>query len=84
MRFTIEMRNPFLSHDVVKIALATLLPYRTHKKILKDLFRGKLPDEILDRPKLPLKNDEIRKDPFGYRLRLMHEFYQPYYGITPR
>lgn len=84
MRFTIEMRNPFLSHDVVKIALATLLPYRTHKKILKDLFRGKLPDEILDRPKLPLKNDEIRKDPFGYRLRLMHEFYQPYYGVTPR
>lgn len=84
MRFTIEMRNPFLSHDVVKIALATPLPYRTHKQILKDLFRGKLPDEILDRPKVPLKNDEIRKEPFGYRLRLMHEFYYPFYGVTPR
>lgn len=75
MRFTIEMRNPFLSHDIVKIALTTPLKERTHKKILKDLFRGKLPDSILDRPKLPLKNDEIRTDPFGYRLKLIQTFY---------
>lgn len=75
MRFTIEMRNPFLSHDIVKIALATPLKERTHKKILKDLFRDKLPDSILDRPKLPLKNDEIRQDPFGYRLKLIQTFY---------
>lgn len=83
MRFTVEMRNPFLSHDVVKIALAMPLSSRTHKKVLKDLFRGKLPDNILDRPKLPLKNDEIRKDPFGYRLKLMHEFYWSFHGVTP-
>lgn len=76
MRFTIEMRNPFLSHDIVKIALATPLPERTHKKILKDLFKGKLPDAILNRPKLPLKNDEIRRDPFGYRLKLINAFYE--------
>lgn len=75
MRFTIEMRNPFLSHDVIKIALATPLTERTHKKILKDIFRGDLPDAILDRPKLPLKNDEIRKDPFEYRKKLMKAFY---------
>lgn len=75
MRFTIEMRNPFLSHDVIKIALATPLAERTHKKILKDLFRGKLPDSILDRPKLPLKNDDIRRDPVAYRMRLIQAFY---------
>lgn len=75
MRFTIEMRNPFLSHDIVKIALSTPLEERTHKKILKDMFRGKLPDEILDRPKTPLKNDEIRRDPVAYRLKLIDTFY---------
>lgn len=74
MRFTIEMRNPFLSHDVVKIALATPLPYRTHKQILKDLFRGKLPDEILERPKVPLKNDELRADPMAYRKKVIETF----------
>ena len=78
MRFTIEMRNPFLSHDIVKIALMTPLYERTHKKILKDLFRGEIPDEILDRPKLPLKNDEIRQDPMAYRQKLMTEFHKLY------
>ena len=75
MRYTVEMRNPFLSHDIVKLALSLPLEKRTHKKILKDIFRGKLPDEILDRPKLPLKNDSIRKDPMKYRLKLVQTFY---------
>lgn len=74
MRFTIEMRNPFLSHDVIKIALALPLCLRTHKQILKDSFRGKLPDTILDRPKLPLKNDELRKDPMAYRKKVVETF----------
>jgi asparagine synthase (glutamine-hydrolysing) len=75
MRYTVEMRNPFLSHDIIKLALSLPLEKRTHKKILKDIFRGKLPDEILDRPKLPLKNDSIREDPMKYRLKLVQTFY---------
>lgn len=75
MRYTIEMRNPFLSHDVVKIALATPFFERKHKKILKDLFKGKIPSSIINRPKIPLKNDEIRKDPMSYRNKIMHVFY---------
>lgn len=82
MRFTIEMRNPFLSHDVVKIALNTPLKDRTHKKILKDLFRGKLPGSILDRPKLPLKNDKLRSDPLKYRYELIDMFYRPTYSLN--
>lgn len=78
MRYTIEMRNPFLAHDVVKIALATPLEERTHKRILKDMFRGLIPDAIIDRPKLPLKNNEIREDPFGYRKKLVETFYKQY------
>ena len=78
MRYTIEMRNPFLSHDVVKIALGLPLSERTHKKVLKDMFRKELPDVILDRPKLPLKNDIIRRDPMGYRLHTIDSFYKMY------
>ena len=75
MRYTIEMRNPFLGHDVVKLALALPLEKRTHKAILKEAF-PEIPREILDRPKLPLKNDLIRKDPMEYRLKAIETFYK--------
>lgn len=75
MRYTIELRNPFLSHDVVKYALA--LPYseRIEKKHLKDTFRGLLPDEILDREKVPLKNDQLRQTPEDYKAKVFDLFY---------
>ena len=77
MRRTISLRNPFLSHDVVKFALG--LTYesgdRINKKILKDTFRGMIPDEIIDRPKLPLKNDMLVADPIEYRNKVFNLFY---------
>ena len=75
MRYTIELRNPFLSHDVVKYALA--LPYseRIEKKHLKDTFRGLLPDEILDREKVPLKNNQLRQTPEAYKDKVFDLFY---------
>ena len=75
MRYTIELRNPFLSHDVVKYALS--LPYseRIEKKHLKDTFRGLLPDEILDREKVPLKNDQLRQTPEAYKSKGFDLFY---------
>lgn len=75
MRYTIELRNPFLSHDIVKYALA--LPYseRMNKKHLKDAFRGLLPGSIIDRPKVPLKNDQLRETPEAYKAKVFNMFY---------
>ena len=74
MHFTIECRNPFLGHDVIKKALT--LPYseRTHKKILKDQFRGLIPDEIIDRKKNPLKISKIRENETAYRRELISDY----------
>jgi asparagine synthase (glutamine-hydrolysing) len=74
MHFTIECRNPFLGHDVIKKALS--LPYseRTHKKILKDQFRGLIPDEIIDRKKNPLKISKIRENETAYRRELISDY----------
>lgn len=75
MRYTIELRNPFLSHDIVKYAMA--LPYseRINKKHLKEVFRDKLPQEIIDRDKLPLKNPDLVQDPTSYKDFVFNMFY---------
>ncbi len=74
MHFTIECRNPFLSHDFIKRTLVLPFSERTHKKILKDEFRGKIPDEIIDRKKNPLKIKKIREDEFKYRNNTIKEY----------
>jgi asparagine synthase (glutamine-hydrolysing) len=74
MNFTIECRNPFLGHDVVRAALQ--LPYseRTHKKILKDEFRGLIPDNIIERKKNPLKIKSIRDNETAYRRETIENY----------
>ena len=74
MHFTIECRNPFLSHDIIKRALALPFSERTHKKILKDEFRGLIPDEIIDRKKNPLKIAKIRDNEKEYRRGLIQDY----------
>ena len=74
MHFTIECRNPFLSHDIIKRALALPFSERTHKKILKDEFRGKIPDKIIDRKKNPLKIKKIRDNEKEYRRGLIEDY----------
>lgn len=74
MNFTIECRNPFLGHDVIKRALALPFSERTHKKILKDEFRGLIPDEIIDRKKNPLKIQKIRENEKEYRRELIQDY----------
>ena len=71
-----DLRCPFLNLNIVKAALALPLSERTHKKCLKTAFRGSIPDEILDRQKLPLKNDKLRENPTEYRKELIHTYYQ--------
>lgn len=74
MRFTLELRNPFLSHAVINAALAMPISMRTDKLILKTIFRDLLPASIIDRPKLALKNPEIRKNKIDYRNKVLDKF----------
>lgn len=71
-----DLRCPYLNLNIIKAALALPLPERTHKKCMKDAFRGNIPDEILYRQKLPLKNDKLRENPMEYRRELIHTYYQ--------
>jgi asparagine synthase (glutamine-hydrolysing) len=60
MRYTVELRSPFLSSKVVKAALA--LPYhqRQNKQPLKEAFKNILPEAILKREKKALKTLRIK------------------------
>lgn len=75
MRFTKELRTPFLGHDVVRFALSLPYEYRIDKKVLKEAFRGMVPDDIIDRAKSPLKSKGLQDDPLQWRKRLHHLFY---------
>jgi asparagine synthase (glutamine-hydrolysing) len=74
MNFTIECRNPFLGHDVVRAALR--LPYseRTHKWILKEQYRKCIPEKVIDRKKNPLKIKSIRENETQYRRGLIEDY----------
>lgn len=74
MHSTIEQRSPFLSPFVIASALRTPRPSRTGKKILKDIFRGAIPDRILDRQKHPLKTQAVIQGGLEYREHLVQEF----------
>jgi asparagine synthase (glutamine-hydrolysing) len=74
MAHTIELRSPFLHHDLVRFALSLPLEWRTDKKILKDTFSPLLPDQIVHRKKEALKNPEIKKDSINYRYKTVEEF----------
>ncbi len=51
MAHTIEMRVPFLDNDLVDFCLTLPNEFKENKKILKDAFRGFLPEAILNGPK---------------------------------
>ena len=48
--------------------------FAEHKKILKDTFSPMLPDEIVNRKKVPLKNPQIKKDKLAYRQKAVELF----------
>jgi asparagine synthase (glutamine-hydrolysing) len=62
MSQTIELRCPFLSHNVLQLALNTERGSRCNKQILKDIYKDVLPVRVINRKKLPLKIKEIRKN----------------------
>ena len=55
MYSSLEVRAPFLDHRIVEyvnnLPYTWKLRHRVTKFLLKELMRGKLPDEIIDRPK---------------------------------
>ena len=65
---------PYLDRSIVSLALQVPLAERTHKKVLKTAYTGLIPDAIISRKKMPLKNDMLRADPLGYRMMLIKEF----------
>jgi asparagine synthase (glutamine-hydrolysing) len=70
---SVEGREPFLDHHLVEFALALppAMKYRdgVGKYVLKQSMRGKLPDEILDRPKQGFGTpmEEWMRGDFGIR-----------------
>jgi asparagine synthase (glutamine-hydrolysing) len=73
MAYSLETRSPLLDHEVMELAAslpADLTLRGMEKKLaLRDALRGRIPDEILDRPKMgfgvPLA-DWFRGDLQGY------------------
>ena len=74
MAHTLELRSPFLNHDIVRFALSLPFEERKNKKILKDTFRGLVPDSVIERNKLPLKNQKIVEDQISYRKEVIKLF----------
>jgi asparagine synthase (glutamine-hydrolysing) len=74
MAHTLELRTPYLNLDLVRIALALPRELRTEKKILKDTFRGLIPDAVIERRKHPLKNPSLIADQMGYRQQVVDKF----------
>ncbi len=74
MAHTIELRNPFLDHEIIRFALNLPFEWRKNKKILKDTFGPILPGEIVERKKEALKNPQIKQDAIQYRYKVVGDF----------
>ncbi len=74
MSHTIELRCPFLSWEVVQHALTIPWTLRKRKERLKHVFRQLVPLAIIERQKVPLKIDGIRKDKMAWRQSCLQEF----------
>lgn len=74
MAHTLELRSPFLNHDIVRFAINLPFEERKNKKILKDTFRGLVPDSVIERSKLALKNNRIVEDQISYRKEVIRLF----------
>lgn len=51
MFHSLEARTPFLDVDLAGFLFTLPTEYKKDKRILKEVMRGRIPDEIIDRPK---------------------------------
>lgn len=73
--FGIKLNCPFNNLELITYAFNLPLEERTHKKCLKEAYKDVLPDCIINRQKLPLKNKKIVEDKNKYRYNLAKIFY---------
>ncbi len=72
---TKEVRSPFMNLDILKYALNLPYPERIEKAHLKEIYKNKLPGEILNRKKEPLKIKELRINrDLEYRVKLIKKW----------
>ena len=74
MASTVELRSPFLAPRVIECALNTPYGMRTHKQALAEAFRGIVPDQIIDRKKVPLRTLECEEGGIEYRQKVIDCF----------
>lgn len=74
MKSTIELRSPFLAPGIVRLALGLPREMRIDKAFLKLCAKGTVPDEIIDRPKHPLKTQAVITGKETYREQLINLF----------
>jgi asparagine synthase (glutamine-hydrolysing) len=74
MQSTIELRSPYLARDVVELALSLPYEWRKNKNLLKMAFSHILPQEIIDRPKEPLKLESVRIDKTKHSQEMMKKW----------
>ena len=74
MAHTLELRSPFLNLEIVSFALSLPIEMRTDKRILKETFKGLIPEGIITRKKHPLKNEKIVTSPEVYRQEAIDHF----------
>lgn len=65
---------PYLDQSIVRFALGLPREYRTDKKVLREAFRGLIPDEITDRPKYALKSNGPREGRLEYLRKCLSLF----------
>lgn len=73
--FNIDLKCPFESLELYQYAWQLPLEKRTLKYVLKEAYRGYLPDEIIERKKFPLKNPQVAGDKEAYKMKLLRLFY---------
>lgn len=82
MIFTKENRSPFLGHEVVRYALNCPYEHRKGKQILRDLYTGLIPQEIIDRGKVPLRESQMFDDRIKYTSKIKSIFKKVFNGNT--
>ena len=70
MVHTVEYRSPFTANKVIEFGLSVPYEQRIDKKILREAYRGLIPNYIIDRNKNPLKVETIKTDPLKQRIEL--------------
>lgn len=74
--FGLILETPWCDENIVRFAVDLPFEERKNKKIIKDSFNNIIPNEIIDRKKIPLKNNLIKDDKQLYRNKLVKLFYE--------